>query len=212
MGCHATDGTEGSGGQSRHFSDTLELIAKTVTSERVDLGTIAQLMGRRSIGALLLVLALPMALPIPAPGISVLFGLPLTLIPAQLFVGRRYVWLPARLARRSMSRHEFVAFIERGLPTLRRLERFIRPRIVWMACDWATVPIGLVCLVLAIIITLPVPLGHMLPGNAIVMLALGLLERDGLAVGFGLATATVALAVVFIAAHSIAAWLHALFA
>lgn len=81
-----------------------------------------------------------------------------------------------------------------------------------MAGDWATVPIGLVCLVLAIIITLPVPFGHMLPGTAIVMLALGLLERDGLAIGFGLATATVALAVVFVAAHSIAAWLHALFA
>jgi hypothetical protein len=58
--------------QGHRFSDALALFANTVRSERVDLATIDQFMGRRSIGALLLILALPMALPIPAPGISVL--------------------------------------------------------------------------------------------------------------------------------------------
>jgi hypothetical protein len=72
-----------------HLSTELEAFARLVVTERVDLGTISPFMGRRSIGALLLVLALPMALPIPAPGISVAFGVPLILISAQLLVGRR---------------------------------------------------------------------------------------------------------------------------
>lgn len=71
------------------------------------------------------------------------------------------------------------------------------------------VPIGAISLILAIIITLPVPLGHMLPGVAISLLALGLLERDGLAIGIGLATAVLAFVVVAIATNGIATWLHA---
>jgi hypothetical protein len=71
------------------------------------------------------------------------------------------------------------------------------------------VPVGAVCLILAVIITLPVPLGHMLPGTAISLLALGLIERDGLAIGIGVATAGLALVIVAVASSGIATWLNA---
>src|SRR5579859_6885843 len=122
-------------GESGHFSDALALFAATMTKERVDLGTIVQFMGQRSIGASLLLLALPMALPIPAPGISVIFGVPLILISAQLLFGRRHAWLPERLAHRAISRADFITFVDRALPTLHLLERIVRPRINWMAGD-----------------------------------------------------------------------------
>jgi hypothetical protein len=67
----------------------------------------AEFLGDRSIGRLLLVLALPMALPVPASGISVLFGVPLIVISAQLALGYHRAWLPARLARRSVPRSTF---------------------------------------------------------------------------------------------------------
>lgn len=193
------------------FSDELATFANAVDDERVNLGMIVQFMRQRSISALLLFLALPMVLPIPAPGISVLFGVPLILVSAQLLLGRRRVWLPAGLARRSMGRSDFVAFVVRALPTLRRLETIIRPRFCWMAGDWTMMPIGAICLLLAIIITLPVPLGHMLPGAAISLLAMGLMERDGLAISLGVMTAGVALAVVAIASHGVATWLQGYF-
>jgi hypothetical protein len=123
----------------------------------------AEFLGDRSIGGLLLVLALPMAPPVPAPGISVLFGVPMIVISAQLALGYRRAWLPAGLARRSVPRSTFLTIVDRILPTLRRLERIVRPRAGWLASRWATVPVGVICLVLAIIITLPVPLGHVVP-------------------------------------------------
>jgi hypothetical protein len=197
--------------ESGHFSDALALFAATVRSERVGLGMIIEFMGQRSIGTLLLVLALPMALPIPTPGLSVVFGVPLIFISAQLLLGRRRVWLPARLARRSIARTDFVSVVERVLPTLHFLERLVRPRIQWMAGDWAVVPVGAICLLLAVIITLPIPLGHVVPGAAIAVLALGLIERDGLAIALGLTVAALGLLVVTIASTSLAgavrAWL-----
>lgn len=196
--------------QPQRLSDVL-LDCANMAPERVSLAAVARILGRRSIGALLLVLALPVALPIPAPGLSVLFGVPLIVLSAQLMLGRRRAWLPAPLARRSISRAEFVALIERAMPALRRMERTIRPRLEWLAGDWAMAPVGAVCLVLAVIITLPVPLGHVVPGMAISLLALGLVERDGLAIGLGLTTAVAALALVAAASKAIAVWLHALF-
>jgi hypothetical protein len=195
--------------KGEHLSDVLALLATTLTVERVELGMLSACLGRRSIGALLLILALPMALPIPAPGVSIVFGVPLILISAQLLLGRRCAWLPARLARRSMTRADFVAFVERALPALRALERIVRPRIDWMAGDWAMAPVGAICMLLAIIITLPIPLGHMVPGAAISILALGLIERDGLVIGLGLVIATFGLAIVTVASGSVAAAVRA---
>jgi hypothetical protein len=185
------------------LSDLLMRQAATVTSERVTLGDMAAFLGDRSIGGLLLVLALPMALPVPAPGIFVIFGVPLTVISAQLALGYRRAWLPALLAQRSISRTAFSAIIDRMLPTLRRLERIVRPRAGWLAGTWTKVPVGIICLVLAIIITLPVPLGHVVPGTAISVLALGLIERDGVAIALGILTAAFGLAVVIIASPGV---------
>ncbi len=96
-----------------------------------------------------------------------------------------------------------MTIVERILPTLRRLERIVRPRAGWLARPWTKVPVGIICLVLAIIITLPVPLGHVVPGTAISVLALGLIERDGIAIAFGIFTAVFGLAVVAIASAGI---------
>jgi hypothetical protein len=185
------------------LSDLLMRHAAMVTSERVTLGDMAEFLGDRSIGGLLLVLALPMALPVAAVGISVLFGVPMIVISAQLALGCRRAWLPARLARRSVPRSTFLTIVDRILPTLRRLERIVRPRAGWLAGPWARVPVGMICLVLAIIITLPLPLGHVVPGTAISVLALGLIERDGIAIALGIITAVFGLLVVIFASAGI---------
>ena len=173
------------------LSDLLMRQATLVTSERVTLRDMAEFLGDRSIGGLLLVLALPVALPMPVPGVSVLFGVPLIVISAQLALGYRRAWLPARLARRSVTRSAFSTIVDRVLPRLRRLKRIVRPRAAWLTGPWARVPVGIICAVLAIIITLPVPLGHVVPGTTISFLALGLIERDGIAIAPGIFTAVV---------------------
>ena len=174
-------------------------------SERVELGTISQLMGSRSIGALLLFFALPMVLPIPMPGISIVFGIPLIVISVQLLFGHRHAWLPARLARRSIARIDLSVYIQKALPTLHRIESVLRPRIEGLTGNKAMRLVGSACLILALIITLPIPFGHLVPGLAISAMALGLIERDGLIVGAGLFIALIALLIVAMAMIGLAA-------
>lgn len=208
MECQGSE-VASAGCDDRRFSDALEAFAASVTTERLDIGTINRMMGQRSIAALLLVLALPMALPVPMPGISAAFGVPLIVISAQLLMGRRQAWLPSRFDRYSIARADLVAIVGRALPMLRSLERIVRPRVQWMAGPWMMAPIGAVCLLLAVIITLPVPFGNVVPGAAMSALALGLIERDGLAVALGLAIALLGLAIISVASASLVAALRA---
>ena len=141
-------------------------------------------------------------------GISVLFGIPLMIISAQLVLGGRRAWLPAFILRKSMARADYVALMARMQPAVERLERLVRPRACWLANDWAKMPIGLICLVLAMIITLPIPLGHVAPGSAICLLALGLMERDGVMIVIGFVAAVLALVIVTLASAGAVNALH----
>jgi hypothetical protein len=99
-------------------------------------------------------------------------------------------------------------FVAYAVPKLCILESIARPRVHWMTQDWILRLTGAVCLLLALIITLPIPFGHMIPGAAISLLALGLIEHDGLAMALGLIVSLLALIVVTIASFSIATALY----
>jgi hypothetical protein len=118
------------------------------------------------------------------------------ILSGQLMLGFRRAWLPAMLARRSISRKDYAAIVKQMLPVLRRLESFVRPRVSWLANDWVRLPLGLVCLALSTAITLPIPLAHVPLGSAICFLAIGLMERDGLVLGLALVGALAGLTVV----------------
>ena len=169
------------------LSDVLQQLAEDDGRERVSVGDLLNALSDRALGALLFVFACPNALP-AVPGTSVILGAPLVLLAAQLAFKRK-PWLPGFITRRSMARADFRGLIARICPWLRRAEKMLRPR----ASAWALPPmeylVGLVCLLLAIVVLLPIPLGNMLPALAISMLALGILERDGYWIIAGLVTA-----------------------
>ena len=56
--------------------------------------------------------------------------------------------------------------------------------------------IGIVGLILAVAVTLPVPLGNWLPALGSTLVALGLMERDGIVLGIGIAVGAVSLAII----------------
>ena len=124
------------------------------------------------------------------------FGAPLLFLAAQLTFGMR-PWLPRVIAERSMPRAHFAALITRATPWLARAERLLRPRWSVLCRPPAEYLVGGVCLLLSLIVFLPIPLGNMLPALAICLLALGILERDGLWVLAGLLGATAGVALVW---------------
>jgi hypothetical protein len=176
------------------LSEILRVLAEDPIRDRVSIGDLLAALADRAIGALLFIFAFPNVLPTP-PGTSAVLGAPLIFLAAQLAFGRK-PWLPAIITKRSMARDDFQALIRRIGPWLARAEKLLRPRMSSLALPPMEYLVGVVCLLLATLLVLPIPLGNILPALAISLIALGVLERDGLWVLAGMVTAGFAIIVV----------------
>ncbi|WP_211230308.1 exopolysaccharide biosynthesis protein [Inquilinus limosus] len=186
----------------RRFSQVLQDLAAE-GGERIAIADILTAFGDRAFGALMLVFAVPNIIPTP-PGTSSVLGAPLLFITAQLMIGRPVLWLPRMITQRSVARADFARLVGRMVPWLVKVERLLRPRLSILIGPVADRFIGAACLLLAIILFMPIPFGNMVPALAISAFAIGLIERDGIAVSVGWAAATGALAL--LAAVSAALW------
>lgn len=178
----------------RSLSATLAGLASDESRDLISVRDIFEAMGDRAFGALMLVFALPNVIPTP-PGTSVILGGPLIFLTAQLALGLK-PWLPRFIADRSMTRADFASLAGRISPWLARAERLLKPRMRFLVRPPLEHVVGIVCFILAVILTLPIPLGNMLPALAICLFALAILERDGLFAILGHITAVIAIVVV----------------
>ncbi len=152
----------------------------------VSIDELMELFGGRALGALLLVFGLACTLPLP-PGGTTIFGAPLVLLAPQLVFGSRKAWLPAGLRNRAIATADLRRGLPRALRGLERVEAVSRPRLTFLFGPVGERLIGLVCTVLALVLILPIPLGNMLPGAAVSVLSLALVQRDGVLALFGYA-------------------------
>lgn len=176
------------------LSAMLVALADDERRERIAVGDLLDALGDRALAALLFVFALPNVLPMP-PGTSAILGAPLLFLAAQMALNMK-AWLPAVIARRSMARSDFSTMVRRASPWLQRAETLMKPRLTPLAIGAMESVVGAVCLVMAVAVFLPIPMGNMLPALAICLLAMGILERDGLWVLAGLGAAVAAGALV----------------
>ena len=176
------------------LSDVFIEMARVVNGP-VSIGTIRDALGERSLAALLLFFAAINLLPLP-PGASAVLGLPLVIISAQMVYGARTAWLPKFVLQKSFTESQFRQVVSAMVPRLQWLERHVKPRY------WPFWPkqgeriIGAIALVMAISVTLPIPLGNWLPAFSTAILALALTERDGVMFAAGCVVGTAALMII----------------
>jgi hypothetical protein len=176
------------------LSAILRQLAADKNRERISIGDFFEVMGDRATGALMLILAFPNLVPTP-PGTSAVLGAPLLFLAAQLTFGLR-PWLPRVIARRSMRREDFDAVVSRIHRWVVFAERMLNPRLSVLVEPPAEYFAGFLCLLLAIVLTLPIPFGNILPAFAICLFAFGILGRDGLFSLLGMTTAVISLIIV----------------
>lgn len=189
------------------LSATLLRIATTPGRERIFIRDLLSELDHRAIAAMLFIFAVPNTIPVP-PGVSGVLGAPLIFLAAQLMLGRA-PWLPRLITDRSFARTDFEKVVIKVGPWLQKAEKLMRPRLEILAKPPAEYLIGAIALILSIILFLPIPLGNMLPAIAICVLALGLIERDGVWVLIGTAVSIASAVIVsgVLAALAFAGWL-----
>lgn len=182
------------------FTEMLAGFRADLPDGRVTLSDCAAILGDRAFGGFLLMLALPNILPLPW-GFATALCLPMVLIAAQMLLGRRRLWLPGILLRLGAEREVVARVLDRSLQMLRHTERWLKPRMPFLSSLPAERLAGAVCLFLCVVLVLPIPLLGWFPAFALVALALGLVERDGLMllVGYALSGLTLVALIVALA-------------
>ena len=160
--------------------------------------TINQLIDRtagRGVYLVIVVLNIPFVTPVPVWGLSTVFGLTIALLASRMMIGPA-ARLPAALGDRQLPAALRKVIAGGGVKLLRWLERVVRPRRTqWMA--WRTTRVfhaGLIVF-LALLLALPLPIffTNSFPALAIILIAVSMMEADGVTIfyGYGMAAATV---------------------
>jgi len=171
-----------SNGKPKSVIDTLRDIVNLATEEsedKISISSFSKGLGRRSYGLLLLTLNLPNLIPLPLPLLSIIFGFPLALIGLQLAVGFERPWLPKFISQRGIKKTEMLYFCDQVDIRYGWVHRLIHPRFPMLTHGVMVRLIGLVIFILASTMLLPIPLGNLVLAIPIAILALGLIERDG---------------------------------
>jgi hypothetical protein len=166
------------------ISQRLEDLVRDASGTSVTLDWILTQLHERAFGLFLLVLALPCCIPF-LYGIPQVVSLPLMFVSAQILLGRRVPWLPRNLGARRVSVAGLEQLARRAGPWLRRIETISRPRLSALTRPPAERLVGLALVLFSASILVPLPGTNTVPGFAVVIVSMGLLQRDGVLVILG---------------------------
>jgi len=174
------------------------ILAETFSaeSEKCSIEEIVERLGHHGMAMVLILFSVPSALPIPAAGYSTLLSIPLFLIGGRLLLGKSSIWLPDFLTSWEFEPGRFAGAIGRLIGFSKFLEKFTKPRLAALTSPRIGLPlVGIVVILLAFSMALPIPGTNTAPAFAIFILGFGLLEKDGLIVALGILAGVLAIAI-----------------
>jgi hypothetical protein len=170
------------------LGETLRNLARSIHGETVTVRELLSMVGEQGLLLALMFLTLPFLLPISIPGVSTVFGMVAILISLGVTFNR-VPWLPDRLLDRPLDAVKLAAAIENGADRFGRVDRISHPRLTQLTENAAMNRLaGLGLLLGSVLLIFPlglVPFSNTLPAWGILLLAAGLLQRDGVLILLG---------------------------
>jgi hypothetical protein len=163
-------------------------LAETTAAVQGHVVTLRELLGYVGEQGMLVfcaILAAPFLFPVSLPFMSGLLGPPMLLIGMAVTLNR-IPWFPRKLLDRALPSYTVQHVLLRVTRWSERVEHLIRPRLLGMTASAAVNVVNGISLMLAVLLLMAplpfVPLANTLPGVAIMLLALGMAERDGVVI------------------------------
>lgn len=174
-----------------------EIFARTLDANDdgvVVLGEVLDKAGDRGYGFLLILLAIPAFIPILPPGTSGVLGALMCVVALQMLFGLKQPWFPKRWRARVLSPKVVRAIQTRGVALLRKIERVSHPRGRRFTRNGLILRLSaLVVIVLALVLSSPMPFMNTLPALGVLLIGVGLANHDiyflsaGWLIGLGVA-------------------------
>jgi len=174
---------------SAPISQTLRSLVRSLPRTGITLSELIQRVGNDGLLILVTLLTLVFLIPVSIPGVSTVFGAAILLISVSRLFGRN-LWIPSKIEHRMIGTRKLRPLLRKALSWLKKLERISRPnRIQWLVAGGTMAFINNLALILgAVLLMMPfglIPFSNTFPAVAILFLAIGLLQRDGLCILLG---------------------------
>lgn len=177
------------------LSDELESLLSVAPGEPMTLRTVVEHLHFRGLPALIVLLCVPFLFPVAIPGLSIPFGIAIALCGLRLGLGHNF-WMPQFLLRRKIPYDLLKKLVGSAAAFYRKIEKLVRPRMHFLQ-RWPGMInlMGFMIMIGGILLSLPIPppfpLTNTIPGLAIILMALGIMERDGICTLVGYAFALI---------------------
>lgn len=169
----------------RRLSEDLRAILREANGRAMTVAELESILQGRGFAMFILLLSAPFI--VPAPGLSTPFGIALMSLGLRIAIGRKAL-LPGFLLRRTLTYKTLDRVISPLARIAERFEKRIRPRMHFLQeHPWAInlIGMGIVSGGFLLSLPLPIPFSNLFPAVSIMLLAAGLMERDGLLVLWG---------------------------
>ncbi len=174
-------------------TQVIEDVVNGSSADRIPLNDLVRAMDAVGFGLIMMIFALGIIVPTPPPFPSII-SIPLVVFALQMASGYKAPKLPKRFSKLTIKRSVLAALVNKSSPYIRKVERILRPRLLFMTSDVAKRIIGFFVLLFSSFVLLPIPLSNFVPGLGVLIISFGLLGKDGLVIilgivvgGFGMA-------------------------
>jgi hypothetical protein len=174
-----------------HTSDLVRQIFNDLHESNIEIGYILKQFRRRSFGGILIILTAITLI----PGISFFAGIVIIILGLQMLAGFRAPIVPKFISKRTVQIDKFRSLVDKSLPVIERIERYVKPRWLFFTQPPISFLVGLLITGLACVVMLPLPFSNLPPAIALLILSIGLLERDGAMIFIGIVVASIALVI-----------------
>jgi hypothetical protein len=171
------------------LGEKLERVIANLPESEVTLIEIMDNIGHDSLMFLTIFLSLVFLVPVSIPGVSTVFGSAILLIGISRLINRK-LWLPRKIANRTIASEKLAVVLNRALLWFRRLEKISRPyRFQLIASEGKAGLINKLSYILAaVLLMVPfgfIPFSNTLPAIALIFLAIGIMQKDGVSIFLG---------------------------
>lgn len=175
--------------QVESLGEKIELIIQQMPESEVTLVEIMDIVGADGLLLLTIFLSLIFLVPVSIPGVSTVFGSAILLIGLTRLFSRN-LWLPEKIGARKLSSASLVEGFNKALKWFHRLEKVSKPHRLplFAAAGVMGVLNNLSFILAALLLMMPfglIPFSNTFPAVAVIFLAIGMMQRDGVSVLFG---------------------------
>lgn len=180
---------EGSPNHPASLGEQLAGIIERLPPDTLSLGELLDVFSDEGLLLLTILLTLVFLIPVSIPGVSTVFGAAILLVGvSRLF--NRPLWLPQRVKHKALPADRLRPGLTGGLVWVRRMEKISRPHRLRVFVDGPGQGVfnNLAFILAALLLMAPfgfVPFSNTLPALALLLYAIGFIQRDGGAILLG---------------------------